>query len=339
MSRLNIPLGQSSRQGGSGKFLVFFLMLAAGGGGVWWWRKNHAPPPPPAVAVAPVVQPVAPPPAPVDPLVKAGLKHASVRINGPLEAALVESAGREIGPALAQVVTRALVWWVDVPGDFRKGDALDVLYEERAGQEPLVHAVRFESSKMAKSFRAYRFQPKGDPFARYYQPSGEEMEMRLRPSPLDDYEQVTSLIRDGRRHKGVDFKTPVGTPVKSTLAGVITRKNWNWRSNGNCLEVSEAGGRKKALFLHLAELPKSVKVGDRVVVGQTIAQSGNSGHSFAPHLHYQLMAGEERVLDPFETHGSYRRSVAVEAKSALDVEVKRLDGLMDGAAGSTLATK
>ncbi len=339
MSRLNIPLGQSPRQGGSGKFLVFFLMLAAGGGGVWWWRKQQAATPPaPVAAVAPAPQAAPPPaPAPVDPLVSAGLKLASVRINGPLEAALVESAGREVGPALAQVVTRALVWWVDVPGDFRKNDKLDVLYEERPGQEPLVHAVRFESSKLAKSFRAYRFQPQGDSFARYYQPSGEEMEMRLRPSPLEDYEQVTSLIRDGRRHKGVDFKTPVGTPVKSTLSGVVTRKNWNWRSNGNCLEVSESGGPKKALFLHLSELPKSIKVGDRVHVGQEIGQSGNTGRSFAPHLHYQLIAGEERVLDPFDVHQPYRRSIAVGAKAALDAEIQRLDGLMNGS--STLATK
>ena len=33
---------------------------------------------------------------------------------------------------------------------------------------------------------------------------------------------ITSLLRDGRRHKGVDFKTPVGTEVKATFNGTIT---------------------------------------------------------------------------------------------------------------------
>ncbi len=80
--------------------------------------------------------------------------------------------------------------------------------------------------------------------------------MRLENSPLDDYEQVTSLLRDGRRHKGVDFKAAVGTPVKAPFTGVVKRKNWNFSSNGNCLELEELGGkRRRALFLHLSELP------------------------------------------------------------------------------------
>jgi len=339
MARSMPTLGPPPQQGSAGKFLLLVALIGSGGG-YYWWKKHHAPeaaPPPAAVAQASAPQPVAAPAAPpADPVAQAGLKLASVHINGPLEAALVEAAGHEMGPALAQVVTRSLVWWVEVPGDFRKNDKLDVLYEERPGQEPLVHAVRFESSKLGKSFRAYRYQPQGESFARYYQPSGEELEMRLEPSPLDDYEQVTSLIRDGRHHKGVDFKTPVGSPVKATFAGVITRKNWNWRSNGNCLELSTSSGRK-AMFLHLSELPKTINVGDRVQVGQVIAHSGNTGHSFAPHLHYQLMLGEERVLDPFDVHKSYRRSIAQVAKAGLDTEIQRLDGLMSG--GKTVATK
>jgi murein DD-endopeptidase len=222
------------------------------------------------------------------------------------------------------------VWWVDVPGDLRRGDTLDVLFEPRAGEEPVVHAVRFVSGKMEKTFQAYRFKADGDAFPRFFQPSGEELEQRLEDAPLEQYEQVTSLLRDGRRHKGVDFKTPVGSPVKATFAGTITRKNWSFRGNGNCLELSEAGGQhRKALFLHLSEVPRTVQVGQRIAKGEVLAQSGNTGHSFAPHLHYQLMAGSsDRVLDPFESHKIYRRALAVAQKPALETEIQRLDLLM-----------
>ncbi len=166
---------------------------------------------------------------------------------------------------------------------------MDVLYEMRPGEEPLVHAVRFTSNKTGQTHRAYRFQAAGDNNPRYYLPSGEELELRLEHSPLDDYEQVTSLLRDGRRHKGVDFKTAVGTPVKAPFTGVVRRKNWNFRFNGNCVELEEVGGkRRRALFLHLDELPRSLKVGDRFAVGSMLGRSGNTGRSFAPHLHYQL---------------------------------------------------
>ncbi|HEY0093323.1 MAG TPA: M23 family metallopeptidase [Archangium sp.] len=285
-----------------------------------------------AVAVAP---PQEAPPAPaVDPLVVSGLLRASVKVTGPLETAVVEAAGPVVGPALTQVVTRTLVWWVDVPGEILRGDTIDILYEARTGEEPLVHAVRFTSNKTGQTHRAYRFQPQGDQNPRYYLPSGEELELRLENSPLEDYEQVTSLLRDGRRHKGVDFKTPVGTPVKAPFTGIVRRKNWSFRFNGNCIELEEIGGKhRRALFLHMDELPRSLKVGDRFNVGTMLGRSGNSGRSFAPHLHYQLEAGDERVLDPYESHRTYRRSLVAGHRAAFEAEVRRQDGLL----GTTVA--
>lgn len=261
----------------------------------------------PGAPAAPTAQPTVPaaqPAAPAD-----GLQTLTVTINGPLESAIIAAAGKEVGAPLTQVVTRSLVWWVRVPQDLVRNDGLSVVYETRPGQEPLVHAVRFTSGKLGKTVEAYRYQPKSGAFALFFQPDGSELEERLIDSPLDSYEQITSLLRDGRRHKGVDFKTPVGTPVRATFDGTITRKNWNFRGNGNSIELEEAGGQHRtALYLHLSELPKSVQPGQRVKKGEVIAQSGNSGHSFAPHLHYQLMHGDQ-VLDPFDSHTTTRAAL------------------------------
>jgi murein DD-endopeptidase MepM/ murein hydrolase activator NlpD len=221
-----------------------------------------------------------------------------------------------------------MVWWLAVPGDLRRGDKLEALFEERANEEPLVHMIRLASGKMGQTLAAYRFKPEHSPFARYFKPNGEELELRLKGGPLDDYEQVTSLINDGRHHKGVDFKTPVGTQVKATFDGTVTRKTWHFRGNGNSLEIAEdAPPYRTATFLHLSTLPRSMQVGHRVKKGEIIAASGNTGHSFAPHLHYQLMLGP-KLLDPFRVHDTYRKRLNEEDKLALDAEVRRLDGLM-----------
>lgn len=361
-SKPKLPsLGPASRSNPMGKVLATSLVFGAMSGGAWWlWKGRHqqgeaqsagapsdlqaprpmaprgAPAQPGAVqAPAAAALPPAPPraPAPVT-----GPRHVSVRIDGPLETALSQAVGADVAPALAQVVTRSLVWWVRVPNDLIRGDTLDLVYELPAGEEPLVHAVRFTSGKLEKSFAAYRFQAPGDAFPRFFQPGGEELEERLEHSPLDDYEQVTSLLRDGRRHKGVDFKAPVGTPLKAPFSGVITRRNWNFRGNGNCIELTESGGRgRKALFLHLDELPASARVGTTVRVGQVIAATGNSGRSFAPHLHYQMMLGEAKVLDPFEQHRTYRRSLPASARAAFDAERSRLDGLLGAGTGTASA--
>lgn len=311
------------------------LVVGAIAGLSFWLIRKDSPAPLPApsrtavpetaVVPGPIAHPPAPPPAPVLPAVPEGpsWKKASLTIDGPLETSFVDAVGPTLGPSLTQVVTRTLVWWVDVPGGLQRGDTLDVLFDERVGEEPVVHALKFRSGRRAREYQAYRYQPPRHSFARYYTADGVEVEERLSPSPIDTYEQITSLLRDGRRHQGVDFKSPVGTPIKATFDGVITRRNWNFRSNGNCLEITEENTGRKALYLHLDVLPAAMQVGAPVRKGDIIAASGNSGRSFAPHLHYQLMS-PEKPLDPFKIHRTHRIQLNDSERAALKAEIERV---------------
>ena len=325
-------LGDSSRRRRRSPATPWVLIAAtvAATGYGWRWRSQHRRVAPQAFPSAqeaspspvPVLPPAAAPAPTAAETAPSGPRHLSVQVDGALETALVQAAGRDSGPALAQVVKRLLVWWMRVPTDLQRGDHVDLLYEERAGEEPLIHALRLASGKLQRTFETFRFKGASSAFARYYLASGEELEVRLDPSPLDSYEQVTSLIRDGRGHKGVDFKTPVGSPVRATFDGTITRKNWFFRGNGNSLEVTEAASpHRRALFLHLSELPKTLAPGTVVHRGEVIGRSGNSGHSFAPHLHYQLESEDGRVLDPFQEHPSRRAALAPSDRAAFDAVV------------------
>jgi murein DD-endopeptidase MepM/ murein hydrolase activator NlpD len=60
--------------------------------------------------------------------------------------------------------------------------------------------------------------------------------------------------------------------------------------------------------------------------GQEIARSGNTGHSFAPHLHYQLMLGE-KVIDPFESQQTTRISLAKTELPAFEKRKSELTAL------------
>jgi murein DD-endopeptidase MepM/ murein hydrolase activator NlpD len=248
-------------------------------------------------------------------------------VNGPLETAVVGQIGATLGPRLTQVMVRTLVWWLSVPGDLVRGDVLEAIYQERVGEDPIVHAVRYRSQKKERTYRAYRFKPGGSQWPRYYSTDGEEVELRFTHPPLEEYEQVTSLVHDGRGHKGVDFKAPVGTPVLAPFEARVARKNWHFKGNGNSLDLHEVGGRGvRALFLHLAE-PPSVPVGARVARGQVVATSGNTGRSSAPHLHFQVMQGQT-VLDPFAALPAQRRKLPARDQASFAVERARLDRLL-----------
>jgi murein DD-endopeptidase MepM/ murein hydrolase activator NlpD len=247
------------------------------------------------------------PPAP-SPGKKDGPRYLKLTVEKSLEKSMVEAVGADLGPALAQVAKRELVWWIDPSHGFRRGDSVEILWEPRDTEEPLIHAIWYSSHKLNKKFSAARFQPQGSEFARWYEADGSELELRLKGGPIDSYEQVTSLLSDGRKHKGVDFRCPEGTAVRAPFDGTVVRKNWSTRNNGDCVELEDPKTGAHAIFLHLSSVEGSVTAGARVKKGDLLAKSGNTGHSTAPHLHYQLQQGADnkRLIDPFKFHETFK---------------------------------
>jgi len=268
----------------------------------------EATPPP-----APAEEPTTPEDAP---------RLAKVTISGPVATAFTDVLGSDEGSIVAITSGRLLGWWLDPSKDPRKGDEAAVLYERDpiVTNEILIHALHYTSQKMGKKFEAFRFQPDGWETATWFDGDGVEVPARLDPPVLPYYEQITALVGDGRGHAGMDFKVDVDTPVLAPFAGTVVRTNWNHRYNGNSIELKSGGRRLR--FLHLNHT--GVKAGEKVTAGQEIGKSGNTGRSFAPHLHYEIVDGNGRVQNPLSVHERTRRSVPAEAKAAFEAELARL---------------
>ena len=300
---------------------------------------TQAPPAAPAPQAPGAPASAAPPvPAPAP----GGPRLVSALVSGPLEETITAALGpgqQAVAAELTQVVNRLLVWSLQVSKDARRGDRIEILFSPAPpggsgpthSQEPVVEALRYGSQKFGKTFTAYRFQAPGAKVARYYREDGTEVEERLVDGPVRDYEQITSLVKDGRRHKGVDFRTGTGTPVYATFDGVVERRNWKFSANGNCLDVVDPATGRHAIFLHLDVVPKLMQKGRAVKKGEEIAASGNSGHSTAPHLHYQLEDSSGKVLDPFKVHRTTRASIPAAEKAAFDAERAKLDARLAAA--------
>jgi murein DD-endopeptidase MepM/ murein hydrolase activator NlpD len=272
---------------------------------------------------------VAPLPAPLGVAQAAGTEVFTGVITASLSATFQDATAGSPA-ALSAVYSRLFAWDFDLRRGIHKGDVVEVLYEQPEAAEPLVLAARLRSqpgTPAEKVYTAFRYQAPGDRFPSYWSTTGEEVPKRLIDGPLADYEQVTSLIKDRPTHKGMDFKTPIGTPVLAPRAGRVTRTNWNHAANGNCVEIQYADG-VLAKFLHLNE--NLVKEGQSVSAGTEIAKSGNTGHSTGAHLHYQLGHGDNDVIDPIDYHGTLRRQLPPDAMPGFESAMKDLAEQLDG---------
>ena len=228
--------------------------------------------------------------------------------------------------ALSAVYSRLFMWDLNMRRDLQKGDKIEVVYRLRENGLPDVAAARFHSRKMKKTLSAYRWLAPNDKYASYWSGSGNEAVMRLKETPIHEYEQITSLLKDGRGHQGMDFKTPVGTDTFAARDGVVTRINFGrLRSNGYCVEVRYHDG-VLAKWLHLDKI--NVVAGARVRSGEIIGKTGNTGRSTAPHLHYQLNKGS-KVIDPLDYHKTVRRSIPVQSMDEFLRDIGPFTALLD----------
>ena len=91
---------------------------------------------------------------------------------------------------------------------------------------------------------------------------------------------------NGGRHYGIDYATPVGTPVEATMGGKLS-SFWN---TGGGLIAKLVTGELRQFFMHM----QSVKSAGSVQAGDVIGRTGNSGRwTTGPHIHWQAQQGTD----------------------------------------------
>jgi len=122
--------------------------------------------------------------------------------------------------------------------------------------------------------------------------------------PIKNGKITTAYKKPGKMwskgyHTGVDFAVKTGTPVLAVADGKIENANWG-KSYGNQVVQKVDGGW--VIYAHLNAV--RCKPGQVVKKGQIVGESGNSGNSSGPHLHFEyrskLRWSDGVDLDPKE---------------------------------------
>ncbi|OYW30181.1 MAG: peptidase M24 [Caulobacter sp. 12-67-6] len=103
-------------------------------------------------------------------------------------------------------------------------------------------------------------------------------------------------------HSGLDFPGAFHTPIMATAPGVISFTGVR-SGYGNTVEIDHGRGFKTR-YAHLQAI--SVRVGERVAIGQRVGAMGSTGRSTGPHLHYEVWAnGRAQNPNRFLKAGEY----------------------------------
>lgn len=90
----------------------------------------------------------------------------------------------------------------------------------------------------------------------------------------------------GKVHTGVDFAVPQGTSIHAADSGTVILAEW-WSGYGYCVIIDHGGG-VWTLYGHIRKGGIRVSSGDKVNRGDVIAESGSTGNSTGPHLHFEV---------------------------------------------------
>lgn len=97
----------------------------------------------------------------------------------------------------------------------------------------------------------------------------------------------------GKMHTGVDFAVPQGTSIHAAESGTVLVSEW-WSGYGYTVIIDHGGG-VWTLYGHIREGGLRVSAGDQVSRGQVIAESGSTGRSTGPHLHFEVRVDGKTV--------------------------------------------
>ncbi|MCF0173932.1 MAG: M23 family metallopeptidase [Bacteroidales bacterium] len=103
-------------------------------------------------------------------------------------------------------------------------------------------------------------------------------------SPFGNRNDPMSKAR--KFHEGIDFAMPVGTPIYSVADGKVEKVKLDFFGYGNQVVIDHGFGYKTR-YAHMKRI--NVRVGQSLVRGQYIGDSGNSGKSTGSHLHYEVI--------------------------------------------------
>ena len=230
---------------------------------------------------------------------------------------------KRLSPLLSNELSEIYAWTIDF---FRleKGDNFKIIYSAKFVDDSIyvglnrIHSAFFEHR--GKPFYAIEFEtdPKRGIFE-YFDENGKNLRRAFLRSPVQ-FSRISSRYNLKRRiayygyrvrpHKGTDFAAPIGTPIRATASGTVTKSSYT-RSNGKYVKIKH-NATYSTQYLHMDK--RAVKVGQFVKQGDYIGTVGMTGNTTGPHVCYRFWKNGKQV-DPLKQKLPEAKPISTELKN------------------------
>ncbi|HRV54624.1 MAG: peptidoglycan DD-metalloendopeptidase family protein [Flavobacteriaceae bacterium] len=237
------------------------------------------------------------------------IKYVEKEISGIINSSISQTLDEQgISPIMAYQMSDIYAWTIDF---FRlqKGDRFKVIYTDKYIDDTIyagidnIKAAFFEHN--GEDFYAFKFETDSvKHLTDYFNEEAKTLRRAFLKAPVE-YKRISSRYNLNRRialygnkvrpHKGTDFAADIGTPIRATANGTVTKSSYT-RGNGNYVKIRH-NSIYETQYLHMKK--QNVKVGQYVKQGDVIGWVGMTGNTSGPHVCYRFWKNGEQV-DPFK---------------------------------------
>src|SRR5665648_911152 len=104
-------------------------------------------------------------------------------------------------------------------------------------------------------------------------------------STLSSSSAASDVYKRQSYHRAIDLAISSGSKVRASDGGTVIYAGYSG-SYGYVIRINH-GGNRVTLYAHCSRL--LVRAGEKVYQGQQIANSGSTGRSTGPHVHFEVI--------------------------------------------------
>ncbi len=193
---------------------------------------------------------------------------------------------------------------IDFQREIRHGNKIKIFY--RKFNDEKQNFVKSGSIYFAEiqlhnhSYELYRFENENEKLVGYFDSNGKSATKALMKTPINGARLSSGygmrkhpILGYNKKHQGVDFAAPIGTPIMAAGTGHIEFVGNNGGA-GKYIRIKHLNGYKTA-YAHLSKYASGINKNVKVNQGQTIGYVGSTGLSTGPHLHYEVWFNGKRI--------------------------------------------